>query len=158
VRVVSLNYRGSTGYGASFERARGGHAKRIEDVVAARGALIARFGEGPIFLFGHSYGALLAADVMAAHGDLFAGAILISHPGGGRRQPSRHARSILAFHPENDAVISPANAERRLRAQFGELPRGSFTVLPREGHSPHRLESWARVYAEALELIEDGAT
>src|SRR5205085_2236683 len=69
--VLAVNYRGSTGYGAAFEHDPAGDRERVADVLAARDYAVATLGVPTerVFLLGHSYGALVAAEAAAADPD-----------------------------------------------------------------------------------------
>lgn len=151
VHVISLNYRGSSGYGAAFENAPvRGHAERVSDVLAARDFAARELAVPPerIILLGHSYGALLVAEAVRRDPKPTGPVALLSYVGpevAPRADPPR----TLVVHGENDIALAPADARRRL-ARFA--PR--FVELSREGHTFRRVESWARIYAAVLALVD----
>ncbi len=158
VHVISVNYRGSSGYGASYERAPVHRdAERVFDVIAAREFAETELGVEPerIVMFGHSYGALLVAEAARRDPRPVGAIVLASYVG--PAAPRQGLARVVVFHGENDVALSPAEARRRLAARFGsdvlEPPRGQFIELAREGHTFRRVETWARVYATVLALL-----
>jgi len=163
--VILLNYRGSTGYGAAFENAPGGDSARVHDVLAARDFAVRRLGVPPerVILFGHSYGALLAARAAACDPQGFGGVVLVSIVRGRGGAPCAEARDrraprrVLAFHGANDAFQPPSAAERQIERLLGEdalqSVAGGLRVFEHEGHNFSRVESWAEVYGAALTLV-----
>ncbi|HEX8454110.1 MAG TPA: prolyl oligopeptidase family serine peptidase [Longimicrobium sp.] len=169
IDVVQLNYRGSTGYGASFERAPGGDCARVRDVLAAVAAAEREMGvpRERIVLYGHSYGALLVGKAAREMREPVGAVVVVSvvagneefAPGcsqrsGGAWVPSR----LRAYHGANDHGLSPHEARRRIAGLFGWGPfqrlRARWRVFEHEGHTFHRNESWARVYADIIDDLD----
>jgi len=167
--VIQLNYRGSTGYGASFELAPGEECARVNDILAAWGFARDSLGVPArrIVLFGHSYGALLA---MKAGVRLppDAGAVVLVSLGGswesgpcGRPAPRPHGGPrVLAFHGTSDIGLSPGEAREAVTRHFGaevfRRPGAYWRVFPEEGHTFRRNGTWAEVYAAIVEATERG--
>lgn len=157
--VLALNYRGSTGFGASYEQRGDDLDGQVGDVIAAceyahRELHVAT---PHIVLWGHSYGALLVSRAVATRPDIAGRAILISLVPDGDQDavPPRgaHVPSIYLFQGAHDALASAAVARKQLRGVFGGVPyREPFEthIIEDEGHSFRRLRSWAAVYAAAL--------
>ncbi len=150
--VLAVNYRGSTGYGASFEAKGVELGRQVADVMAALVYARDTLGIDPadIVLWGHSYGALLAARTLAINPRAVGRAVLISLVGDPafdikvkRRVP------IFAFHGRQD-VAQSADSARAILGRVFDRRSIQFVTLDDEGHSFRRLESWARVYAAAL--------
>ncbi len=158
VHVLSVNYRGSTGYGRDYEHAAGGHRVRIADILAAVDYAVRDLGlpRSRVVLFGHSYGALLVADAVAASQEPLGGAVLVSLAGSPDRLAAARSESestpILAFHGDRDAAATPDQARDRIVGALHVSPR--MAVFHDEGHTFHRLESWAVVGAASLALFE----
>lgn len=159
VDVILLNYRGSTGYGAWFENAAGGGRARVDDVLAARDYAVRALGVPPgrVVLYGHSYGALLAARAAARDGTV-GRVVLVSMVADDGEEGSAAAaaspsRRVLLFQGENDH-LSPAAAREGAAAILGGGAL-ELRALPREGHVFQRVETWARVYAAAARLAEE---
>ena len=160
--VIELNYRGSTGYGATFERDPAGHAGRVADVRAAGEWAVQALGvpSARVFLFGQSYGAAVAAEAAAADARAIGGVVLVSLVGEEPLRPRREAAPahVLAFHGENDYLLSPAEARRVITGILGEhtfeRPTAGWRVLADEPHAYTRMRSWAEVYAAVLELLD----
>ncbi len=162
IHVMSLDYRGSSGYGASFEEMNE-ETGQIEDVVAAcsfaTGQLKApRRG---VVLLGSSHGATLVLGASFQANDFLAAIVLIgvvATPSEAREAKSREFR-VFGFHGENDSVLAPSLArlsiEHCLGARSLNPPLGHWEVLPSEGHHFHRTLSWAKVYTAILESFID---
>jgi dipeptidyl aminopeptidase/acylaminoacyl peptidase len=155
VDVILLNYRGSTGYGAPFENAPGAGPARVGDVLTARDYAVRALGVPPrrVVLYGHSYGALLAA--RAAARDTTVGRVVLvsmmaddgeSGPAAGAVPASRR---VLLFQGGDDP-LPPAEAREGAAAILGAAP--ALHALRGEGHVFGRVEAWARVYAAAAAL------
>jgi dipeptidyl aminopeptidase/acylaminoacyl peptidase len=153
--VLSVNYRGSTGYGAALERAGGGFAGRVEDVLAARDFAVEHLGipSGRIVLLGHSYGAALAGEA-ALREPIHLGAVLpISYTGTPLSKPRGRLPAVSVFHGAHDVALDAAEAKGRLANLLGAAASGSFTTFREEGHSFHHLSSWARINATVATLL-----
>jgi dipeptidyl aminopeptidase/acylaminoacyl peptidase len=157
VHVISVNYRGSTGYGARFEHATvHGDTERAFDVLAARNFAERQLAVPPerIVLLGHSYGARIVAEAVRHDPRPVGTVVLLSYvqaPPAPRDQPRRPR--VIAYHGQNDVALAPAQARRLLIDRFGPDALERFVELPREGHTFRRVESWARVYAALLALL-----
>jgi dipeptidyl aminopeptidase/acylaminoacyl peptidase len=157
VHVISVNYRGSSGYGARFEHATvHGDAERAFDVIAARNFAERQMGVPPerIVLLGHSYGARLAAEAVRRDPRPVGTVVLLSyvHTAAAPHDEARRPR-VVAYHGENDIALAPAEARRLLVDRFSVDALERFVEIPREGHSFRRVESWARIYAALLALL-----
>jgi dipeptidyl aminopeptidase/acylaminoacyl peptidase len=154
VHVISVNYRGSSGYGARFEHATvHGDTERAFDVIAARNFAERQLGVPPerIVLLGHSYGARLVAEAVHRDPRPVGAVVLLSYVQAPAAPPDPAARTrVVAVHGENDVALAPAQARRLLVERFGIDALERFVELPREGHTFRRVESWARVYAALL--------
>jgi dipeptidyl aminopeptidase/acylaminoacyl peptidase len=150
--VMKLDYRGSSGHGASFERLGGGAPveAQVDDVLAARDHALRTTGLSAdrVVLVGESYGAGLVA--AAAARDRASPVVLVAtlplpaEVAGHRRGP------VIAFHGADDDLVPPAAAHAHLQRLFGSAVR--WRTLPREGHNLARTESWAAIYAAILRL------
>jgi dipeptidyl aminopeptidase/acylaminoacyl peptidase len=122
VHVISVNYRGSSGYGASYEQSPvRGHTERVADVLAARDFAERELGVAPerIVLLGHSYGALLVAEAVKREPRVTS-VVLLSYVGpAGVSSDASNPRRIIAFHGEADVALPPGEARRRLEAILG---------------------------------------
>lgn len=158
IDVVYMNYRGQTGYGASYERAPGEISGRAREVLAVRRHLIEEVGipEERVILYGHSYGAPIVIQA-AAQERLMTPILLTSWMGGGDVEP--YERCVVAFHGGADIVIQASAARERYLQAFGrkalDEPCGHFEILPGEGHFYEAAASYARVFAAAVEMLED---
>ncbi len=150
--VLSVDYRGSVGYGASFER-RTERSGAVTDVLLAVHHATEVLGIPPsrILLMGGSLGGAIVVAAATEEPDAV-GAVVVTSLGGGLAKPRKPARpfagALLGFHGEHDALPA-ATAQSWLAASLGITP--AFTTFEREGHFFHRNESWARVYAAILE-------
>jgi dipeptidyl aminopeptidase/acylaminoacyl peptidase len=157
VHVISVNYRGSSGYGARFEHATvHGDTERAFDVIAVRNFAERQLGVPPerIVLLGHSYGARLVAEAVRRDSRPVGTVVLLSYvqAAAAPHDQARRPR-VVAYHGENDIALAPAEARRLLVDRFGDDALERFVELPREGHTFRRVESWARVYAALLALL-----
>jgi dipeptidyl aminopeptidase/acylaminoacyl peptidase len=155
--VIAVNYRGSSGYGIAHEERASDLRGQIADVRAAADYARGVLGIPPdrTVIWGHSYGALLVARLAAASPDLAGRVVLISlvADDDAARALSRTHPDVYLFHGENDVEARPAVAIAQARRVFGSSlfrDRVHVRVIPQEGHSFRRLESWARVYELAL--------
>lgn len=157
--VIAVNYRGSTGYGASYESTSG---DPVLDILAARDLAVTKLGISPrnVFFHGISYGTLLAAEAAAREPDMCGGAVLLSlvRPLGPSPPLRRPPRKLAAFHGANDNLLPPELTHGVLEHFFGKKalmpPDRTLTILDDEGHHFHKLQSWARVGAAIAELLE----
>lgn len=157
--VIAVNYSGSSGYGQTFEMA-GSEFDRIQDVLAARNYVIANLKIPPekILLFGISSGAGLSVKA-AAQGEQFGGLVLASSVVVKRPPPPliKGSLRIVELHGDDDLAVSAERAQDALKHFFAEN-KNQVTVdchlLKGEGHFFYKTASWARVYWEALKLIQ----
>jgi tetratricopeptide (TPR) repeat protein/pimeloyl-ACP methyl ester carboxylesterase len=158
IAVLKVNYRGSSGFGAAFEKA-GNLEQRVADLLATRQYAIAKEGIPPdaVLMVGQSYGAYLAA--CAADGRaLWHAVVLIAtaarFPCQGRADTM--GLPVLAFHGANDPVADPALARAFLEERFGSdvffHGRISWNLLRNEGHNMARMSSIAFIYSAIAEL------
>lgn len=150
--VVSVNYRGSKGYGADFETTEDA-AGQAQDVIAVQRYLADELGvpaENTVLL-ASSTGTRVAVHAASLKPEGFGGLILtstISLAPGICPKESNPMR-ILAFHGGSDNVLSPSRARATLGRCFGDASFDSgahqFKVFDDEGHQFHRSGSWAEV-------------
>jgi dipeptidyl aminopeptidase/acylaminoacyl peptidase len=151
--VAAVNYRGSTGYGAGFERHEDVHAQ-AGDIIAAGRHLTAALDVPPerVMLLASSAGTRIAADAVRQAPDAFGAVVLLATvdipeeycP----QTPVRQA--VVAFHGQYDPVVAPARARETIARCFGG--RDAWRVFSDEGHFFQRSGSWARVYASLVAL------
>lgn len=153
--VLALNYRGSSGYGASFE-ARGAHVQnQVRDIISASQYARSTLGipSDRVIVWGHSYGALLVARAIRVDPTLAKRAIIISLAGELDAQDEKpRLPEIVAFHGKEDVAQAPESARAAIARLVGDRRGVDFTfhVFADEGHSFRRLRSWAQVYSAAL--------
>lgn len=149
--VMRLNYRGSTGYGASFARA-GDRAAQLDDLAVAR-AYAAELGVPParVVLVGESYGALLALE--SAVRDPSLGAVVMVAPLARDvgRSTARPGPRLIAFSGARDKLAGRSEVRTAVAAAFGDR-RLAFHRLADEGHHIRRLPSRARIYGALSDL------
>ena len=153
--VLSVNYRGSTGWGAAFEHS-GGDRARVDDLRAACAFVTTTLGvpRDRVVLFGHSYGAALVDRfaVEDADGPELIVSLSLTRAAFPSLPAARHRR-LLAFQGAHDIAVSPAAARRSLEALFGADAAARVIVLPSEGHTFHRLDDWGRIWAELFAAV-----
>ena len=159
IDVVYMNFRGQTGYGASYEQAPGGITARAQEVLSVRRHLLNEMGinENRVILYGHSYGAPIVM-YAAALGRLMSPLLLASATPLNEEFLEVHDRCVVAFHGDSDIIVSPASARETYRRFFGETaldePCGHFQTLPNEGHIYESAASYAQVFAASLKMVE----
>jgi len=159
VDVVYMNYRGQTGYGASYERAPGEIEGRAQELLAVRRHLIEEVGiaEDRVILYGHSYGAPIVM-VAAAQERLMTPLLLASATSMGNARVEPYERCVVAFHGEADIIVDASTARASYQQVFGRRalrePCGHFETFPGEGHVYEAATSYARVFAAAVKMLE----
>jgi dipeptidyl aminopeptidase/acylaminoacyl peptidase len=152
VSVVAVNYRGSTGYGSSFEARGADIAGQVDDVLAAAAFVRSelKVDAQHTVIWGHSHGAQLTALSLLEAPAVAQLGIVVSLVGRlpATARSSRRIR-VVAFHGQQDVVIRPEQARAILEAAFGK-GAVDFTIFADEGHSPRRIGSWANVYRAVL--------
>lgn len=156
--VIAVNFRGSSGYGRSFERL-GDSFDRVQDILAFREFSLNQIGvpADRIFLMGHSSGGSLAA-AAATQGEEVGGLALVSWAGPIREIDPRIDRPfpIIQFHGEMDASVSAIRAREAAIDWFSRVMDPTeidWHLFPEEGHFFYKTESWANVYWGILEMI-----
>lgn len=159
--VLSINYRGSTGYGATFERL-WEEAPQVLDIVAACDFAISELHtpSNGIVLMGSSYGSKLALGAYALRPEAIGALVLVSLsevPFVSSRPIRFPPFGVVGFHGENDHVISSAVARSHLKAwlDLSHYASGGFQwrTFPTEGHHFHKTDSWTQVYVEVLNCL-----
>ena len=155
IDVLAVDYRGSTGHGARFERAPLDVDAAARDVLAARDFLVADGVAPPhIALFGISFGANVALAAAARAPDAAGALVLVSTlPQLGSRHATRLPARLALFHGDADEIAPPDDARRMLATVAGARAARAWRLLPREGHIFHRARSWAAVYAALAEAV-----
>lgn len=149
VSVGLVNYRGSSGYGRSFESNNDVEAQ-AKDVIAARVLMEQKLGlaKGSVILMGSSSGTLVAATALALEPRSFKAAFWVSAVEFPDAICHRDSPTIplYAFHGRYDASISPMQTLKSLKRCYGDNFGAASTdwrVFPNEGHHFHRSRSWA---------------
>ena len=152
VHVIAPNYRGSSGYGDAFEGRGADVQGQVDDLAAACAYATGVLGVPleRVLLLGDSYGAPLALEA-AGREECRVRALMLLAMTRPRAPLSVPPVRVLAFHGELDPT-PPAEARRLIEAALGGAGEVRFTVLAGEGHSFHRLSSWAQVYGGLLGL------
>jgi pimeloyl-ACP methyl ester carboxylesterase len=160
IDVVFMNYRGQTGYGASYERAPGDTPERAQELLAVRKHLIEELGieENRVILYGHSYGAPIVM-YAAALERLMTPLLLASATSMGGAEVEPYERCVVAFHGEADIIVEASTARASYLEVFGRgalrEPCGHFETFPGEGHGYEAASSYARVFAAAVKMLEE---
>ncbi|REG31081.1 dipeptidyl aminopeptidase/acylaminoacyl peptidase [Archangium gephyra] len=150
--VASVNYRGSRGYGADFEKHED-TAGQARDLIAVQRYLAEELGVPAenTSLLASSSGTRVAVQAAFLKPEGFGRLVLTSTvplvPGTCPGESG--SRRVLAFHGLNDNALSPSVARGALERCFGERPFGAgatqFEVFEDEGHQFHRSRTWARI-------------
>lgn len=149
--VVAIpNYRGSSGYGASWEKVEDFNQQAL-DVAAVVNHLKQTFGLSsdqiivvtsstglrPVFSFlrtlPNSFGTLVLTALVSADGGLCS--------------PRGFEGAMYGFHGGRDPILSPHDAERVFLSCSESAKTRAFQVFSNEGHLFHRTASWAEVFA-----------
>ncbi len=154
--IIDVNYRGSTGYGATYEARGNDRAGQISDLEAACAYAHRVLGVsfGRISVLGDSYGTTLAPHVATSSECPAHTVLLLSTVDGGssRAIGGRAPARILAYQGEHDAM-GPARAEaviERLFAADREHANSQVTVMHGEAHTFTKLSSRVRIYRDLI--------
>jgi pimeloyl-ACP methyl ester carboxylesterase len=160
--MIAVNYRGSSGFGATFERANDDE-QRVDDIVAAcqYATSVLQAPSQRVVLFGSSFGANLAARAATRASQPVRSLVLVSFAGG--RIPETALRPdfrAAVFHGDIDPILPPAAAKRAVENIIGSESHNSanreWRVFENEGHHFHYTASWAEVYSRILSFLNDG--
>jgi dipeptidyl aminopeptidase/acylaminoacyl peptidase len=158
VDLISPNYRGSSGYGYSYEES-GAPMKQIDEIVAVCKFARKLYGSKTrVILVGTSYGSFLAAAAAASDPQDVSGLVLLSlvdvkAPHQALRYPSF---PIAWFQGENDH-LSPQQARSILSSFFEQNDGSSDSIalhaLTGEGHVCRHAASWDSVYSAIVHMV-----
>lgn len=172
IDVLSINYRGSTGYGVKFEE--GINWLGVSNNPAGQDILSAldyaqynlKYSRDRIFMQGHSYGSQVIIEAILGESARnqrlpFAGAILLSPIGFGEYSDWTRV-PILTYQGENDISL-PIKRDGSALELSTFLKRHWFfpgttvksVTIKNEGHSFSRLNNNARVYSDMVEFIKN---
>lgn len=174
--VLSVNYRGGTGYGASFRQPVGfgpSGASEDNDIVGAARFLGARPDVDParIGIYGGSYGGLMTALGLSRHSDLLAAGVdyagvhdwkgllpdLVAPgapPARGQTAWESSALStvdkwrspVLVVHADDDRNVPFSESVKLIEALRGKGVETEQLVLPDEIHDLLRSQSWLSLF------------
>jgi len=160
--VAAVNYRGSTGYGATFERHEDARAQ-AGDLLAVARQFSASLDVPPqrVVVLATSAGTRIAAEALRQAPDAFGAVVLLATvdipPEHCPQTPVR--QDVVAFHGRRDPVFAPAKARETIARCFGadvfRRGRARWRVFSEEGHHFQRSGSWAEVYASLVGLAAD---
>lgn len=178
--VLSVNYRGGTGYGAEFREPTGlgaGGASEYLDALGAAHYLRARSDVDParIGVYGASYGGLMAALALARASDYYAagavwGGVFDWRPAFSAAGPEAMASAYrsspvasietwtsptLFVHADDDRVVPFSQTIDMVRALRQRANADiECLVLPDEQHDFMRSESWARAFSATSDFFD----
>ncbi len=163
VDFIGVNYRGSSGYGATFEKV-GTDEQRAHDVLAACDYAHSVLGVpyDRIVVLGHSNGATIALGAGLVQPSHMGILVIASLPGAPRGWQSfgftkRGDLQVFALHGENDRIVSPTVAQQFIEKVFGSdalaPPDKHWYVLRGEDHVLHLDSSWAAVHSLILRQL-----
>ncbi|HEY3780925.1 MAG TPA: alpha/beta fold hydrolase [Fimbriimonadaceae bacterium] len=146
-----VNYRGSSGFGRTYEKEED-LRKQSEDVATVARWLQNKLSIPPssITIVGESSGASVAIE--AAKSFPVGRLVLLSAVDLGELWPPTVPEpQILAFQGAEDPLTLPEEAKQRIVKVFGssvfDRNDNSFNVMPNEGHQFRSSGAWARVFA-----------
>ena len=153
--VIAIpNYRGSSGYGATWERVEDVSQQAL-DIAAVLNYMRRTYGLSsdkivvvtsstglrPVLSFlrmePNSFGTLVATALVRDEGALC--------------EPANFVGAMFGFHGERDLILAPRDAESVFDSCSKSAKTKSFRVLSDEGHLFHRTSSWAEVFAATYE-------
>ncbi len=153
--VAIPNYRGSSGYGASYERVED-LPRQARDVLTTSRFLERELKIPPknLILVASSFGTRLALEALRQSPNAFEHGVLISFyaPEGFSCPPSEFTGSMDLFHGGRDPIAPSAQAQRFYDECLKSKPQNSITVFKNENHHFHRTRSWATVYEKIFSL------
>lgn len=152
--VVAIpNYRGSSGFGATWEAIESTEAQAL-DIKGVLDYLKGSYGlsSDKIVVVTSSTGARsvlrMLKDDPNAFGTLVLTALIPVEPS--VCAASKFEGAVYGFHGSRDLVFSPQEAQQVFQACSRSARKSEFRVFPREGHLFHRTSSWAAVFAATL--------
>jgi dipeptidyl aminopeptidase/acylaminoacyl peptidase len=129
--VLSVNYRGTPGYGRSYleKGFDGGAARMLDDVDAVQSSALKILGRGrdlPVFLYGRSFGGLLAIKAMRERANVYTGYLI---EGG-----------ICDFNVSAQNVMLPESATKASLRDVLEPSIGAYNLRIATDANGHALE------------------
>jgi dipeptidyl aminopeptidase/acylaminoacyl peptidase len=148
--VAVPNYRGSSGYGATWERVEDVSLQAL-DIAAVVNYLKQTFGLSgdKIVVVTSSTGLRPALSFLRAHPNSFGTFILtalVPDEGALCAAPGFDG-AMFGFHGERDLILSPREADRVFLRCSESAKTRDFQVFSNEGHLFHRTASWVEVLA-----------
>lgn len=133
IRVIAVNYAGSTGLGVQYERFTSAE-EQVADVAAVVKAITANNKDIPIILVGHSYGTLIAAMASTGLKNYIDGVVLVS-PGDHNLSDYSNSVPVLTVIGEFNEP-SPVEITKHFNASLadGEKKHWRVYFVPLEGH------------------------
>lgn len=172
--VLSVNYRGGTGYGLAFREAENfgaGGASEYQDVLGAAAYLRSRTDIDParIGVYGHSYGGLMTALALARSSDLFAAGVDYAGISNWSRAfptpEALHSSPIAAIdrwrsptlfaHADGDSEVPFSQTSEIVKAlrEKGDVEI-ELIVLPDEQHDLRFRASWQRLFLATVDFFD----
>lgn len=160
ISVAVVNYRGSPGYGRNFEL-NISRDVQVADILATAEYLkdSLKLPNASISLLGLSNGSVLAEGAYHGKPGFFHSIILVSNSSLPQKYciNSKTPSSILAFHGEEDNLVSEIEARQGLLDCYGkdvfQAGNNKFTLFSGEGHNFHSSGAWAEVIRSILSAV-----
>lgn len=180
--VLSVNYRGGSGYGLAFRTARGfgaGGASELNDIIGAAKYLASRPEVDPkrMGVWGGSYGGRMASLALAAAPEYFAAGVDIAGVNDWLKMPELSSASesvanlayqssaiahvdqwrapVLLVHADTDPIVPFAETTELAQALRTRGIPVETLVIPDEVHFLLRHDSWNRVFVRMRQFLDE---
>ena len=160
--LITVNYRGSKGYGYKYGEMTKDIEGQAQDILAAQEYFKDTYGLTPdrTVLMATSFGNLVALKTLSIAPQSFGSLVLISAVKINTNDCPKidHLKHIYEFQGREDNIASPTQVYKSIFKCFGPLynsPANSWHVFEDEGHFYQRTRSWTTVYTSISELLEE---
>lgn len=151
IDVMQPNYHGSTGYGASFERAVSsapGDINRAIDFAVSQ----AQYKSNRVAILAHSFGTKIVLEALNTSRRKI-GLVMLLSPSKDIPESGKRPDRVVVFHGENDSTLPATDARAILKRNWNERSDSPewWQSVPNEGHTFQRMDTWIRILSELVE-------